>query len=1492
MFFLRFATKQTPKSIKKFAKIGLVILLVLITVPSLSLLFLQNRQVQSLISGFLTRKASQNLDTEISVSSVHYSFFKRLELNDLYIEDQSGDTLFYSETARIRIKQFKPKEKNIHLAYVDLDNFQMNLFINKDTINNLKFLVQALRNDTLLPREKNIIQIDRIQLTNSEFAMQRDREGKDLPGVDFNDMNVSGLQARADDFRFDKDTIYMKIRDLSGTERSGFRMEDVNFSLEISKESMKFRKARIKTPRSYAELPLIGFSFSEFRDFRKINSSVEMEITSDYSHFYMPELAYFVPVFAGYRQYVGIKGNLFGTINDLKGTDLLVEYNDNSLLDFDMEMRGLPDFKNTYMHFSFHDLVTDVKDIQSLTQSLKTDVFRDSLLWDDVGRIRYQGRFTGYPDDFVAYGNLETDLGNLLLDLYLQPDTSQIVRFKGNLQAESFHIGELLDLEEVIEEVSLTVALEGSRHKNQLDLHLDGTIDALEVYDYMYSNIDIDGILTNESFDGSFSIRDPNIEMSFAGSMDFSSEVPHFNFETDVARLRPYYLNLRDDDPGYFASFFLETDLQGSSLDELNGEVRLVNSLFKRTGSQIQIYDFLLSVKNSRDTSFLTVSSDAIDGEMSGRYRFSRLPATFKGLLQKHLEVFDGELPPVDTAGSFRFNLDFKDVEPVMAFFFPAFHIANGSHIKGSFHSKPYQFSTTGDIPRLGYSGNRFDQFHFQLTGDSSSMGLSFYGDSLISRGELSLTYPEASVNISDNQTGLQFSWGREDPAYSGAFTAEGRLIPGRDSLQYILDILPTQFLYDRQLFRISKSEIRFAPGAVQFDSMRVDAADKYILATGSYSRREDDEVNINLKNLNIATISNMAGSLNLDVGGNLSGMATLKREDMKPVFLSDLTIDSLEVNKALIGDTHILARWEEQSRSLDLNVVSQRGDIKTIDIQGNYVPSSEQLDFSVLLSRIHLSSFNPYVDVLVSNLDGLGNADLTIDGTLKEPLINGDLRFQKSTLLVDFLQTEYRFSDVIKIYENDLYLEGFEVYDQYGNKSTVVGEISHRNFSDFNLALELDADNFQFLNTSSSDNEQFYGEVYGTGNVSFIGPPDDLFLDITAKTERNTNFNLPLYKASEITSSDFITFIEAEDTSMRSATGQRDNIRGLQMEMDLEVTPDASVQLIFDPKVGDIIEASGSGNLKMVLDENGKFSMYGGVDLQDGEYLFTLQNVINKRFRVKPGGTIIWSGEPSEADIDLQAIYDLKAAPYNLSPNADESLKKRIPVNCLLTLRGDLSNPTIQPSISLPTAEPETKNLLENNVSTEEALMRQFISLLVMNNFYSSTGFGAGIASSMGSAGVAGVTASELLSNQLSNWLSQISNDFDIGINYRPGDEITSDEVEVALSTQLLNDRILLSGNVGVGGTNTNAPGTAGSEASEIVGDFKVEFRVTDNISIKAFNRANDDIIFKTAPYTQGVGVFYRTEFDHFRELFKGNRDIRQEEEGNSSSDNDDQDQ
>jgi hypothetical protein len=207
-----------------------------------------------------------------------------------------------------------------------------------------------------------------------------------------------------------------------------------------------------------------------------------------------------------------------------------------------------------------------------------------------------------------------------------------------------------------------------------------------------------------------------------------------------------------------------------------------------------------------------------------------------------------------------------------------------------------------------------------------------------------------------------------------------------------------------------------------------------------------------------------------------------------------------------------------------------------------------------------------------------------------------------------------------------------------------------------------------------------------------------------------------------------------------------------------------------------------------------------------------------------------------------------------------------------------------------MPTAEPNMRDLLENATSTEEELMKQFLSLLVINNFYSVSGYGGQDAGAMNS-GVAGVTASELLSNQLTNWLSQISDDFDIGVNYRPGDEVTSDEVELALSTQLLDDRVIISGNVDVGGQETN-PSSGAASNPYIVGDFDVEFKLTDNISLIAFNRARDELLYETAPYKQGVGISYREEFNdlaHLKNRYREGLFNRKKKKKNKKSTNPD---
>jgi hypothetical protein len=284
------------------------------------------------------------------------------------------------------------------------------------------------------------------------------------------------------------------------------------------------------------------------------------------------------------------------------------------------------------------------------------------------------------------------------------------------------------------------------------------------------------------------------------------------------------------------------------------------------------------------------------------------------------------------------------------------------------------------------------------------------------------------------------------------------------------------------------------------------------------------------------------------------------------------------------------------------------------------------------------------------------------------------------------------------------------------------------------------------------------------------------------------------------------------------------------------------------------------------MINTAGKFEIFGDIIIEEGDYLFTMKNIVNKEFKVVPGGRITWNGNPIDANIDLKALYHLRTSIFPLvqdpdDPNA-ENLKKRIPVDCKVTLTDKLMNPTIVVDIELPSADQETQRYLKNSINTQDELMQQFIALLVINNFIPPKGFN--LQSGSTTAGVTGGT--ELLSNQVSRMLSQISKDFDIGLNYRPGDEITTDQMEVALSTQILNDKVSISGNLDVGGNKVTPTATANTDY--IVGDFEIDYKITEKLHIRGFNRSNDNLIFRTSPYTQGAGFYYRESFNNLGEL------------------------
>jgi hypothetical protein len=510
-----------------------------------------------------------------------------------------------------------------------------------------------------------------------------------------------------------------------------------------------------------------------------------------------------------------------------------------------------------------------------------------------------------------------------------------------------------------------------------------------------------------------------------------------------------------------------------------------------------------------------------------------------------------------------------------------------------------------------------------------------------------------------------------------------------------------------------------------------------------------------------------------------------------------------------------------------------------------------------------------PLLESFSSHIAGFATGQLALKGTLDKPELTGKLKLLRAELLVDYLNVTYSFSNEIIFDKDFIHFDRVAVFDPNTNQGTIEGGIRHQYFKDFRLDLNIKTDKLMALNLDRYQNEVFYGAAFATGNVRLSGPFNNIAIGVEVKTEKGTRVTIPINYSVDVSQGDFIVFKNEEDTL--KVNEHRDiQVEGISLDIVMNVTKDADIEIILPGNIG-YIKANGSGNLRLGVDQKGYLTLAGSYKILSGLFLFSLEQLVSRRFEIQEGSSISWTGDINDAEVNIVARYRLRTTLSGLGSSllSDDAASQKVNVNTDIRMTGSLFNPDLSFGITFPNMQEQDKQAIYAVLDTnDQGLMnQQAISLLVLNSF-----------STTGTGGSNPVNPASIMSNTLSSMLSQISNDFNIGINYVPGDRVSSEQLEVALSTQLLDDRLTIDGNIDVSSDNSTSQHT-----SSIVGDVNIEYKLTRDgrFRVKAFNRSNDlSLLNDYAPYTQGVGIFYRKEFNNIYELFskKEHRNIEKD--------------
>lgn len=1468
--------------IKKRYKISGAALLSLLLAAVVLFFAIQGKRFQNrLVTGFLDR-ISEKTGTKVHIGEVSFKGINKINLRDVFVEDLHGDTLLYVNQVNTHFLSYSFSRRSLRFGASELDSAKFYLITDTAGILNFDYYLQMLGAydppDTTRPAFK--LNIRSIRANTLLFWLRDRSSATDTGGIDFGDMYVDIHHANIRKFSVERDRVHMNIQSLVFTEKSGFDVEDFSAIMALSKNHLQFDYLSIRTPKSELAEGAVKFSFHRFKNFGKETLFDSINIQGDISKsvINLSDVGYFTPFFKGIEEAYQFSGKFQGPLSNFKAREVTLSSGSSTLLHGNFDISGLPDIQQSFLYLDIASFESSTAEFPKVFHSFTRNRLVLPEVLNQAGWFAYKGNFTGYIDNFVSYGTLRSGFGNITTDISIRPESRSKVKLKGFVGGQNFRLGRLLK-NDLVGEISLDATVEGIFGNNSFSTSLASTVHDVEINRYHYRNIDIKGLFTNQMYDGKVSMHDENIEFEFDGNIRFGKKVNAFDFKANIVHANLYRLNIDRSDPASYASCYVIAKGGGTSIGNLTGEVNVVNSLFSKTGRQLQLFDVRLTAENTENFNSLRLQSDFLDASLSGRYDLTTLRQTIYKLANRLAPAaqYTDTLIAKGHINDFDLSLTFKNTQQVTEYFTPSIAISTGSVVKAGLHPNG-QIFLNSDCKHLRFGGRVVDDLTIKSTGADSSLEMSVTAGRIFLTGAYYLQNIRLNGRIADNQLKIDSHWGaNSSDSQQGHLLGSLHIIedqPGEPLFR--INIEESRITLNDTLWKISPSEINIGNRTVSIDNLLVKSSSGSIALAGHISATGTDALMARVSHFNLSNINNFLNKEKLVLGGDVSGSVTFSNLYRQPVIEANLETEKLSLNNKLLGDATVQSSWENDKQQLNLDAVIRRGKLETFILEGNIQQPGTRLNLDCRLDKLRIDPLDPFFTDIFSDFKGLASGRVQISGDVQYPLINGQLEFDRAGFRVDYLNTRYGFTDKILVTNNQIYFKSVEILDAEGNSARLNGNIYLDRLRDVNLTLELLPEKMLMLNTISADNPDFYGKAYGTGKVNIHGNLRNISISVKARSDRNTRLSIPVKYTRVADTYSFVKFTrKADPDESHKKPDYQVDLRGLLLDFDLQLTPEAEVQIIFDEKMGDIMKGRGTGSIVMEINTKGAFNMYGNYTISEGDYLFTLQNVINKKFTIRPNSTITWNGKPLEADLNIDAYYRVKTSLYNLfiEEKSDE-YKKRIPVECQLTMTNKLTNPDIAFGIILPTADFETRNKLQERIGSEDELTRQFLSLLVLNTFYVDPAARESSGAETASTGnVVGVTTSELLSNQLSNWLSQINNNIDVGVNYRPGDELTTDEVELALSTQFLNDRVSVHTNFDFGGTQVqteDATAATNSSTTTIVGDFVVEYYITKNgkLRMKVFNRANDDLYDEKSDYTQGIGLFYKEDFNNVQEL------------------------
>jgi len=1473
--------------------------LTIIGILAALLIAINTTTAQTWLTNKLGEYLRQNTGYPITVGYANISWFNAIQLENIVALDHQNDTIV--NIGHIELK-YDFNELLLRNGVINSAVLANTLVVSnqavpkgKGTFDDLIVkIIELTSSGTPVKKNKvsSFFTLNEVQLQNCRFKLNMMDEKPIKGKLDYYHLDFGQINGSVNTLRFRDDTTFVGVEHLSAIElKSKTTIERLTTKFFICSKRMEFDKLYAHIGSSLIT-NYLRFDYSSYDDFSDFNNKVVITSKLQNAQVAWADLRrLFAPTMPIYPDLVRITGKVKGSVDNLNLLKCKFEIGKESYASCNATLKGLPDWENMKINLLVHK------------SNILTEDMRGYLAKSDYEEIKkykfanVSGTLKGKFDDFHTISLIKTGLGEVHadIDLLLKNRPAQY-KYEGALATKDLQIGAIANNDK-LQNLTMLARIKGTGLTlESVNARLEANVQNIGVNNYNYRNIELSATLAKQLFNGRAQINDPNIAMRAEGVVNLNKEIELIDVKTTIDKANINALGIAG--PVKLLKTHANIKLKYFDIDRIHGSLHFANSTIGFANDTIQINRFnAVSTWQTGGQREISVLSDLGNVSAKGKFTFTQLVKDIPSAVEEYVTDLNGnaKLKPNKqhyTENDIEISATVFELNPLLTALKVPFAISEGSELTGNIATgvnNVFQFTLLSDSLKI----NNFSFFNNEFEVSTSRTNKTGYvvGSAYVSSKSQSFSTKLKTENllIDGSWTGKEIDLrGKINQVNTANFiklNTAFHLMPQKTELK----ILPSIFHFAEQDWNIADSNlITFLPGRkAGISKLSIENANTSFTIDGIAGEYPEDVLNVEIAKLDLSSLNSFIAQPIFGIAhGNIKATAILKKYNLTTQF----NIDSLRVKDIYVGNIEASAAFDSLQNSLGINAKVEQFGKNIAMLNGDYkIGDDKPIRFVAKLNQAPINILQPYVEGIVTGLDGKATGNVNLGGSLTALELSGSIDVKGGQLVLPYTGVKYFFNHSIDITPTYFSFSGAKVTDFYGNQGIISrGFVGHNFFDNWVVNIKADYKKLQVLNLPPKENVLYYGQAFATGTLSLTGPADDLVLSADAVTNSGSKMFLPISnKKNAALVGNNIVFTNSKKLDTITFNGKSKNLMnrsGIAMEFNVDITPETEMEIIFDERSGEKIKVKGQGRMKMQYDTRSDMALYGQYTINSGTYNFTLSNAINKKFNIQPGSTISWSGNPWDGVLSIHASHDLYALLTPLISDSQISgdratelnkpiYKRKYLTSVLLDLTGPILKPEIKMNIEikdkptdlyLSTAITNFESVIQTN---DNILNQEIISLFLIRSF-TSIDNNAGFS---GSA-LAGGTISELLSNQFSNWLSQVNNNVEIQLDVNGLDASAVNNLQLRLSYALLDGRLRVTRSGGIQ-SNQNSTSTT---SQNLAGDWTLEYRLGKDSKfwLKAFMRNNQVSTSGTQTQlstntTTGATISHSTSFNSFSELF-----------------------